>query len=221
MVYSVSPNSGKQKLPAAAFGYSKRARLRVRASDGFYETAKSSAAFSAKGVPPKVKLENLPPKTRVDADGALIASATAFDDATRPVTGKRITWFVDGKRVARGGQVALRDLRPGRRKLRVVATDSNGREGAAKTSVTVVSVKPLFLTFKAPKKISRSAKSVKVTVASSVVAKLQAGGKTFKVSRKSRTLRWPVLKPGRKTLLLPVVLKAGSKSMKATYVADR
>ncbi|HEX6945426.1 MAG TPA: hypothetical protein VF196_04470, partial [Casimicrobiaceae bacterium] len=73
-----------------------------------------------------------------------------------------------------------------------------------------IAVAPEFLTFRAPGKVSRTARRVVVRLSTTVPATLRIGGKRVRVGRRERsvTVRF---KPGRSLLHLPYVLRAGAK----------
>src|SRR5215211_1511321 len=126
-------------LPAADLSASRKARLRLRLSDGFNVTTLLSPVFRSKGRPPSVAITSPEPGVRLNvrADETLYLSGTGTDDRDQQLSGKRLRWF-DGRRaIGRGVAVAVNGLRPGKRTLRLVARDARGRRATARVRVTV------------------------------------------------------------------------------------
>ncbi len=77
--------------------------------------------------------------------------------------------------------------------------------------VRVTPVAPQFLAVKSPATLSRRARTVKLTVQSSIVAILRIGSQRFVVDRRARRLTIRV-KPGQAPLVLTLTLAAGDRS---------
>jgi hypothetical protein len=97
-------------------------------------------------------------------------------------------------RSAPGAQISPTALGPGRDRIVLVARDRFGRTGRASVLVTLRAARPLFLVLSAPKRVKRSARSLKLKVRSSLDAQLavrvaaRAKQQGFSVSRRLRTL---------------------------------
>ena len=135
-------------------------------------------------------------------------SGEAFDDASQPITGRRLSWFAGKRRIGRGARLATADLAPGRQRIRLVARDRSGRKGSASVPVQVVATQPQLLSLSGPKRVKRGARTVTLQIAVSVRARLTANGRSFAVGRKSRRVRIPI-RPGRQTLQVRLRLSAG------------
>ncbi|HVE67875.1 MAG TPA: hypothetical protein VNB64_04770, partial [Solirubrobacteraceae bacterium] len=207
----VGPSSGRAALPNAYFAGSRRARVRVCGDDGFNRTSAVSGRLRALGRPPAVRIEAPVAGAVIDGNANLSLRGHAFDDAVRLVPSRRLAWFLGARRIARGANATVAGLPPGRRRLRLVATDAAGRRGAASVVVRVRGAAPLFLTVRAPRTLSRLARVVRVRVASSVPASLRVGAQRATVGRRARTI--PVgVAPGRGRLRLHLRLTAFGRS---------
>jgi streptogramin lyase len=199
---------------------SRDARVRVRVSDGFDMATSVSKRFSAVGRPPRVEITGGVPGGKARADDVLQLEGAAFDDAGRPLTGRRLTWFAGRQRLGRGARLAVRGLRAGATRIRLVARDAQGRTGQASFALKVAAVQPEFLTYVAPIKLAKTARKVTLTLSTTVPANLKIGGKRFAVGRSERkiTVRF---KPGKGRLILPYVLRAGAKTARGSLQFKR
>ncbi|HEX6229265.1 MAG TPA: hypothetical protein VFZ41_07355 [Solirubrobacterales bacterium] len=205
----------KFALPLSYLARSRNARLRVRVSDGWNETASVSGRFSVAGPAPQVSIELPRNRTRLRADEPLNLEGIAFDDRSRALEGRSVKWF-DGRRLlGRGTRTTVLSLRPGRHTIRLVARDRSGRAGQAKVRVIVTRVKPTFLVLRAPKSVSRRARRVAIRAAASLPGTLAIGRTRYKIDRRTRRFRVRV-KRGRKPLRLRLVLRAGGRTTRAT-----
>jgi hypothetical protein len=216
-VFAGPASAGRVTLPSNLLSHSARGRVRVRVSDGFTETATLSAPFVAIGGPPAARIVSPAPGERIAADAALAGQAEAWDDAPRPLTGRALHWFDGRHLVATGAHPSILGLRPGRRTLRLVARDRSGRATFASVRIRVLPVRPLFLELHAPASVPRRARTLKVTVASTVAATLKAGGRRFAVGRRARGLRVPFRHGS--TLMLTLI--AAGKTSKAQLTVVR
>lgn len=109
--------------------------------------------------------------------------------------------------MGRGPSTTLAGLSPGTHRLSLRAHGANGHTGRATVAVKVLGVKPDLLVT-APKSIRRTARKVTLHVASTVPGVLRAGGRSFRVGRRPRSISIPV-KPGSKPLTLRLVVRGG------------
>ncbi len=213
------PDKGSATLPSRLFGAATRARVRVRASDGLNETVVTSPPLKSLGAPPTVNLIS-PAAGRVRADAVVVGEVSAYDDAGRRLSGRSLKWMIGRRVLATGARVSLLGLPAGRPTLRVVARDRRGRETTASVRLRVQPVKPFFLAVKAPKRVTRRARSVRVRVASTVAAVLRGAGKPVAVNRKVRAVTVRV-RPGSKPLKLRLSLRSGRLRTNATLTIAR
>ena len=103
-------------LPAAYFAASANARLRVTVNDGFRSTAATSGRFRTLAAPASVRIDSPRTGARFDSDGSMSLFGSASTVAG-PVASSRLVWSLDGRQIARGARVAVRNLPPGRRVL--------------------------------------------------------------------------------------------------------
>ncbi|MBA2357110.1 MAG: hypothetical protein H0V84_01610 [Actinobacteria bacterium] len=207
---SVGPSRGNTTLPSRFFTASRRARVRIRVSDGFNETVAVTGPFRSLGAPPEARILAPRPGTRVTAGALLVLEGVAFDDAGRRLSGGRLRWL-DGRRVlGRGDRLNAPVLTPGRRRIVLEATDALGRRSRSTVTVRVAAVKPLFRVLEAPARLSRRARRVSLRVAATVPATLTIAGRRFPVGLRVRSLALPI-RPGRSPLRLSLRLVSGGK----------
>jgi hypothetical protein len=218
-IYS-GPDQGKALLPGAYFSGSRRARVLVRVSDGFDETGARSARFRAKGAPPLVRIHSAGTAARLLNTSTLVLSGEGFDDASQPITGRRLTWFADRRRIGRGPRLATADLSPGRQRIRLVARDRTGRRGSATVPVRVIATRPQLLSLSGPKRVGRRARSLRLQIAVSVRARLTVNGRSFPVGRKARSVRIPI-RAGRGAVRLRLRLSAGGRRAVLPLIISR
>ena len=156
----LGPDRGSARLPSEAFAGSRRARIRIRANDGFNETAVRSARFASVRRKPSVAIAEPTAGARVRADQTIVLRAVAHDDRRGTIRSRRrVAWFDGKRRIARGALTSATGLRAGRRRLRVVVRDRFGTVGRASVVVRVRAVRPQLLGLQAPKRISARARS--------------------------------------------------------------
>jgi hypothetical protein len=124
-----------------------------------------------------------------------------------------------------GKRITATNLPAGQLRITLVATDSSGRIGRASTLVRLRASRPLFLSLRAPKRLGRKARSMRLIVASSATTVLTvriAGRKTqrFDVGRRARRLRITV-PTGRSTIALHLSLGSGTSRRVATVTVAR
>jgi hypothetical protein len=212
-------DEGKTKVASGLLSASRRARIRVTVSDGFDEASDTSPRFRALGRRPDARIENPTRGAKVTASDTVYLSGFAFDDAGKRLAGKRIRWTVDGRKVGRGPQAAVSGLRPGKRRVRLVARDRLGRKGTASARIRVRKVKPQLIVLESPEAIDAKAKRVKLQLAAPVRARLKLSGKgvrskkrkRYKLSPKPRRVNLRI-KPGSDPLLLRWSTRGGGRA---------
>jgi hypothetical protein len=208
------PSSGSARLPARYLSRSSRARLRVTVNDGFREATASTATFRSAGAPPVVKILSPTRRLKQPVDAPLVLSGQAFDDRGNALTGRRLHWRTGRRLLGTGQGITVTGLRAGRHRIDLFARDGAGRTSPASVVVTLSGARPLFLTLTVSKTVKRSARSLRLKLASSLPAKLSvriAGQRTqrFSVGRKARTLTLRIPR-GTKPLKLALSLRAGT-----------
>jgi hypothetical protein len=201
-------DTGSVTLPSALLSRSNRARVRIRANDGFREAIVTSPPFVALGAPPAVSISSPAPGTRVAAGGTVNLSGSAIDDSGSQLHGRALSWHAGRFVVGRGERVTLDTLPAGRYELVLRACDRFRRCSSAQVLVRVLASRPLVTTLKAPQRVSSRARVVRIRVASLVPAVLRINDSVVLIGRQPRTVRLKV-KPGRRTLHLVLVLRSG------------
>jgi PKD repeat protein len=215
LIYS-GPNSGSANLPASYFPGSQRSRVLVRVSDGFNERGAISPIFRSIGTPPQVRILAPEPSQPVLGSSTVLLEGEAFDDRLRPLRAGRLVWYAGTRKVGTGASLAVRSLPAGRVRLTLVATDAVGRKGSASLVVRVRGVKPAFLQLETPGRLAREAKRMKIAIESTIPAQLTVSGRGVRtlggrvVGLRVHAFRLRV-QPGRRPLVLRVVLAAGGK----------
>lgn len=210
---------GGAVLPVSALTPSRRARIRIRVDDGFSVATATSAPFRVDPVAPTVTITDPPAALRQRADAPLRLRGQATGARGAALRSTALRWF-DGRRaIGRGASLYLRSLSPGRHRLRLVAAQA-GRTGSATVSVTATAVTPAFLALSAPAKLSRSARTVRLRVASSIPAQLRVGGRRYAVGQVARTITVRV-RPGSAPLKLGLRLAAGRLARVQTLTITR
>jgi hypothetical protein len=205
-------------VPGSLLAGSTQARLRVTVNDGWNETAVTSDRFVALGTRPTVAITQPDPGLGIANDAQLLLAGQATDDQQRVLTGKRLTWFAGKRRIGRGDSLSVTDLPPGTQTIRLVARDARGRRGSAQVRIKVQAVAPTFLRLDAPAKVSKTARSVTLTIASSLRARFSAGKVRKAVGRKAKRVRVPI-KAGQPTI--GVRLTAHGKTTRAVVTLAR
>ena len=219
-IYQGPASPGRVTLPSRLLAHSSRAMVRVSVNDGFHETSATSAVFRAVGAPPTVMITAPDRHARVAAGGNLNLAATAYDDGQKQLPGGAIRWTA-GRFVVGTGQTLTADNLPaGHYRLTATATDSSRRKGAASVPIVVQPAKPLLRVFRAPRSISRRAKTMRITAAAVTPVILTIGRHQFLVTRNVATVAVPV-KPGRKSLSVRVVLRSGPNVVKLVIKVRR
>jgi hypothetical protein len=169
----------------------------------------------------------LSPRSRLSQpNGApLVLSGQAFDDRSRRLTGKRLRWMLGRRLLGTGAQITVSGLPGGRRRIKLIARDRFGRRATAAVVVRLRATLPLFLKLQAPRTAGRKARSLRLTVSSSVPATLVvriAGRRAqrFAVGRETRRLK-VLVNRGSTTLILTLSLQAGGPVRTAVLTVPR
>ena len=206
---------GAVRLPSGLMAASRRARIRVRANDGFHETAARSARFRSVGHKPNVRITSPAGGTLVGADETVYLAGGAYDDQHLQLGGKRLQWFDGRRRLGRGPAISAAGLRPGRHVIRLVARDRLGRRAGASVRLRVRAVKPAVLSLAAPEAVGPTARRLRLSIASTVAARVVVRGSgvrsaVARVSRRPRSVSVRV-RPGGEPLHLTLALRAGRR----------
>jgi hypothetical protein len=214
---TVTISSGSSAtLPARLFSRSRNARIRVTVNDGFDETRAVSGRLSAVGAPPVVRIV-APARAvaRIAADTPLLLAGEASNDQGRRLAGGRLRWFAGTRAIGTGPTLTAPLLPPGRRTIRLVARDLDGRTAEARVVVAVRAVRPAFLRLRTPTRVSPSATRLTFTTGATVPATLRVGGLRFDVGRRPRAVS-VAIRPGRGPLQIRLTLSAGGRSTQRT-----
>jgi hypothetical protein len=209
----IGPNRGQAALPARYLFRSTHARIRVVVNDGFQTTAAVSRRFSSPGAPPSVRILTPWPGLRQPNGAPLVLSGQAFDDQSRLLTGHQLRWMLGRRLLGTGSQITVSGLPAGVRQIELVARDGIGRTAVASLVVRLRATRPLFLALQAPRKLGRTARSLRLTVSSSLDATLvvrvaSLRPQRFAVGRRTRHLTVHILR-GHHLLSLRLSLSAG------------
>jgi hypothetical protein len=183
---SYGASTGRATLPAALLQSSRRARVRVRVTDGFGMAEATSAPFRADGSPPRAQIVRPVESERLQAGQRVLLVGQATDDADRQLTGRRVRWFAGARRLGTGARLAAK-LPAGTVRLRMVAVDSHGRKATA-TRTLHVTPPPLSLTKLHAANARAGARRAAVTVAATRAAVLQAGGRRYAIGPKAHRI---------------------------------
>jgi hypothetical protein len=203
------PNIGGVTLPSGFLSASKTALVRVYVSDGFNQAIATSPQFRALGAPPLVTITSPRTGTRQLAAAALTLTGVAWDDGNHMLAGKSLTWTAGRTVLGRGASISPTTLTAGRHTITLTATDHSRRKGRASIVVTILPSPPTLTLLKAPRTISRKAKSVTIKLASLAPATVTVGHTRATIGRKARSVKIKI-KRGKTTLTLILVLKSGS-----------
>jgi len=213
-------STGRVALPRALFPYARRARVRVRISDGFNETAATSGVFRALGRPPSVAILSPAAGQRIAADASLYLDGEAYDDRGTRLDGRRMEWRAGRRLLGHGLRLSAARLPAGTTRITLRARDRLGRTARASVRVRVLAATPHLLSLKAPASVARGARSVALRVATTIPATLSIAGRRYAVGRSARRLR-VALRPGRGDARLRLRISAGGRTSAATLVIPR
>jgi hypothetical protein len=216
---------GFARMPARYLSRSSNARVRVTVNDGFQAAVAISRRFRAPGARPLVSIVSPRPGVRQPNDAPLVLIGQAFDDRSRMLGGSRMRWMLGRRVLGTGASVTVSGLPAGTRRIGLVARDDSGRSAVTSVVVRLLAARPLFLTLLAPRSAAPRARSLHLTVASSVAATLLvrvAGlrAQRFAVGRRARRVAVGI-RPGRAPLRLGVSLVAGGLTRTAVLSVTR
>ena len=158
---------------------------------------------------------------RFPADATLHLAGTAFDDRFAALGGKHLRWFAGREPLGHGAELAVSGLlAPGKRLIRLVATDRFGRKGSAAIQIQIKPAVPRFILVRAPKALRRRATKLKLRLATSIPARLQVRGQHFKLNRRGRTIKVRVAR-GKNALILHLELISARRRFKQTLRIPR
>jgi hypothetical protein len=134
------PNRGTVTLPSSYFTGSYQARIRVRMNDGFNESYAVSGRLVSVGSSPTVYITDPSPgeKRKIMNNAVLRLSGIAHDDAFKQLTGLQLRWYTDRKLLGTGSTIDVTGLRPGMRRIQLLARDAQGRVGKATVVVEIL-----------------------------------------------------------------------------------
>jgi hypothetical protein len=212
----VGPNRESVALPARYLFRSARARIRVAVDDGFQQAVAVSRRFRSAGAAPSVSILLPARGFHQPNDAPLLLSGQAFDDRLRLLTGRHLRWMLGRRVLGTGSQVTVTGLPAGRQRIDLIAIDSAGRQARASLHVGLRAARPLFLALATRARVGRGARTLRLTVESSLAATLTirtAGLKPqrFKVGTRTSHLRVR-FRPGRGLLKLQMSLSASGLS---------
>jgi hypothetical protein len=197
----MGPNPGSALLPSRYLFRSTNARIRVLVNDGFQTSTAVSRRFHSPGAPSSVQILLPWPGLRQSNDAPLVLSGQAFDDQSRLLTGRHLRWMLGRRLLGTGAQITVSGLPAGARRIELIARDSSDRAGVASIAVRLRAARPLFLTLQAPRELGPKARSLRLTVSSSLDATLlvRVPGlrpQRFAVRRRVRRLTVKVIHSG-------------------------
>lgn len=115
-----------EELPGAG----RTAVVQVIASDGVHTGAAQSVPFSVPKNPPSVFIlagqQNPGASWNIREDDTLALTGRGFDPEDGPLSGRSLTWLLDGEILGSGRWLHLAALEPGEHKLILKASDSDG-----------------------------------------------------------------------------------------------
>jgi hypothetical protein len=208
------------RVPASLFGASRHGRVRVTVSDGFRHATATSGPLRATAQAPVVRILSPSGSSAIAADATLVLSGEAYDAEGRRLAASRLRWYRGPRPIGRGSEIAVTGLRAGRGRVSLVARGASGTTGAASVDLRVVPTTPRFLRLSAPRRVSARTRTVAITVATTVTARLTVGGRRIDVDRRARRILVRV-RPGRRTLRLPLTLRSASRVARTTLVIAR
>jgi hypothetical protein len=220
-IYS-GPNTGSDTLPSFWFTASKRARIRVRISDGWNQPSALSPMFVAVGAPPQVTiLTQIAKRMKIAGDAETPLTGQAVDQAMQSLMGRHLVWYDGPFELGTGTSIESGPLPAGVDHIRLVARDPQGRTASASLTLDVTALKLSFLKLTVPARAKRTAKSVTLTASSTIPATLTVGRRhvTLKPRHKT-TLTIPITR-GRTPLLLEPTITAAGATTHAAYVVTR
>ena len=186
-------------LPARLFSAAGDARVRVIVNDGFRDASAVSPRFRAPGAPPEALIDQPVRKQTIANDALLQLAGRGFDDAGNVLGGRSLRWLLGKRVLGTGSRVSVTGLPAGTQTIRLEVRDRLGRVGTATVQVVIRAGAPQFTVLSAPARVGRSARVVRVRVASALPGKLLVGGRSYAVDRKIRLIAVKVKPGGRRS----------------------
>ena len=213
---SSGPNTGRVAIPTYALPASRRAMVRLTATDGWNETAVRSGLFALTSAA-RVWIDTPAAGARRPADAPLVLSGGAILGG-RLAKPAALTWLDGGRVLGHGRDLVANGLRVGTHRIRLAV---RGSRSTATVRVRIVTAKPAFRTVRAPATVKRSARSVRIAIAATFPVRLVLGRRTVAVGTKLRTVKVPIA-AGRRPFRLRLTLRApGGRTSTATVVIGR
>ena len=204
----VGPDSGRASLPRFYFTASRRARIRVRVSDGFNEADALSGVFTALGAPPQVTiLTRIAPRLRVPGDARIELTGRAVDQLAQVLSGRSLQWLDGSIVIGAGAAISAGPLPAGVNHIRLLARDPAGRSASATLTVTVDPVDVPFVKLDIPGSVSAGSRVLTFRGIAGIPATLRIGRHSYHIGRNLTVFRLPV-GVGYRSLLLQASLTA-------------
>ena len=182
------PNDGSVLLPSYLLSASRNARVRLYVSDGFNEAIVTSPRFIARGAPPMVHITNPTTAIRIPAGATVNLAGTAYDDQGAMLSGRALVWRSGRQMLGHGTQITTTALPAGRHRVTLTARDPAGRTTSASVSVTILNSPPVLTALGFPGRISPTARSLTLRVATLVPDTLKIGRARVAVNRRPKLI---------------------------------
>jgi hypothetical protein len=165
-----------------------------------------------------VHIDSPTAKAAFNSNGSITLTGSA-STVTGPVASSRLVWYLDGRVIAHGAAVAVKNLPPGHR---VLTLKVKGDVGAgARIPVVIRAVTPPFLAVALPTRVTSKSTYVTVHIRSGAAVTIRSGGKSVAIKAKhSGVLRVPV-KPGHGYLVITMTAYALRNQYTFTRVVQR
>ncbi len=131
------PDTDELHLDLKDLPGSKKARIRVLASDGYHTAAAISPPFAISNRPPAPHIDSPAGDLAVAAARPIVLRGGAEDPEEGPLAAGSLSWRLDGRKLGVGRTRRLQGLAPGRYEVELLATDSRGEEATAKSSIRI------------------------------------------------------------------------------------
>ncbi|MEA2178367.1 MAG: hypothetical protein QOG77_1664, partial [Solirubrobacteraceae bacterium] len=218
-VWSGAVGKGIAQIPEEALLSAKKALLRIVVSDGFKETTATSGTFTILGKPPAVQITEPVAGADAVAGTAIRLEGGAVDDHGREIPGQRLVWRAGRTVLGRGASVTT-PLPAGTKRVRLTATDADGRTASSSVAVRTRAATPFFLRLAVAGRAPRSGGTIAITVASTLPGTVRVGGRTTEVGTTARSIRVRV-PAGSAPAKLTVTLRAGGRTTTSTVLVSR
>ena len=201
-------NNGSVLLPSYLLSASSNARVRLYVADGFNEAIITSARFIARGAPPMVHITNPTTTLRTPAGTTVNLAGAAYDDKGAMLNGRALVWRSGRQILGHGTQITTTALTAGRHRVQLTARDPAGRTTNASVSVTILDSPPVLTILRFPGRISPTARSLTLRVATLAPDTLTIGHTRVTVNRRPKLVHLRI-KAARQALALELVLRSG------------